>query len=491
VRRPPIVASAVAVALVALGVVGGITGSTAAKVVAAHATTAPITAGTLVCPALDGALPATSTSVVAADFAGSLSPPSTSAGTVRSTVLAGKASKTTALSLVPAAILHSTPKVNQTVAISASGSVAASLAADEVGLTSAGRFRGLYGVNCVAPATDWWFAGADGRVGYTDALIIANPGRTACEISISLWGVKGPLQAPTVSSVRVPARTAMRVSVASIAPDAPTLAVHVHASSGAVTAALIDRRSSGLKPDGSDFLPATAAPARSAVVPGFAPGPGQRQLVLADPGTVDATVNVRLVTRSGSFVPVGNNQIVVKAGHTRVVTLDKAFAGTTGAVALTSDQPVVAQGLSVTTAPRPRRPDLMWLAAVPPLVGSTGIADGREPDGGSCSLLLSAPEGRAEVTIRTPSGRTSTISIPAGRSVDVDITSTIRPPAGRAGSGVWPFVVTAVGSAPVYGVRVLQFGGAHGALITGEPLIALPTPTVLPSVRSDPALATR
>ena len=128
--------------------------------------------------------------------------------------------------------------------------------------------------------------------------------------------------------------------------------MHVHASSGAVTAAVIHRRASGLQPDGADFLPATAAPARSAVVPGFAPGPGQRRLVLANPGAVAATVNLRLVTRSGSFAPVGHNQVVVKAGRTRVVTLDKAFDGTTGAVELASDQPIVAQGLSVTTAPR-------------------------------------------------------------------------------------------------------------------------------------------
>jgi hypothetical protein len=43
----------------------------------------------------------------------------------------------------------------------------------------------------------------------------------------------------------------------------------------------------------------------------------------------------------------------------------------------------------------------------------------------------------------------------------------------------------------VYGVRVLEFSGAHGALITGEPLVGLPKPIALPPVREDPNAAVR
>jgi hypothetical protein len=173
-----------------------------------------------------------------------------------------------------------------------------------------------------------------------------------------------------------------------------------------------------------------------------------------------------------------------------VVDLDKAFDATTGAVELTSDQPVIAEGLSRSTD-APHRPDLMWLAATPPLDGSAGIATGREPDGGDCFLLLAAPAGAASVVVSTPDGKSTTISVPAGRSVSVDITSTVRETAGQPGAATWPFVVTSTGSAPVYGIRMLTFIGAHGALVTGEPLIALPTPIVLPAVRPDARIATR
>jgi hypothetical protein len=266
--------------------------------------------------------------------------------------------------------------------------------------------------------------------------------------------------------------------------------VHVHATSGSVTAALLHRQTSGLRPDGVDFMPATQPPTRSAVIAGFAPGLGPRRLMLANPGALDAMVDLRLVTRAGSFAPAGANQVVVPAGHTLAVNLDRAFAATTGAVELKSDQPVVAEGLSV-TAQAPHRPDLMWLAATPPLVGSAGIAVGREPDGGDCLLLLTAPHAAAQVRVTTLTGRTATISVPAGHSVAVDVTATIRTNVGQPGAASWPFVVTAIGSAPVYGVRVLQFAGAHGALITDQPLVALPTPIVLPAVHPDPLIAMR
>jgi hypothetical protein len=113
------------------------------------------------------------------------------------------------------------------------------------------------------------------------------------------------------------------------------------------------------------------------------------------------------------------------------------------------------------------------------------VATGHEPDGGQCLLLLSAPGAAAEVKVTTPSGHTTTVSVPAGRSVEVDVTSTVH-----EGNGPWPFTVTSTGG-PVYGVRMLNFGGAHGALVTSEPLTPLPTPIPLPPVRSDPRIAVK
>jgi hypothetical protein len=483
VRRAP-VAIALA-ALVLLVVLAMVTGSSAAKPSQVTSTTAPVTFATLVCPDVNGTPAGTTSRAAIADVAGALSPPSQSSGTVTSTVLAGTKSKTAPLAVTPAAMLASATKTNQTIGLTAAGSVAATLVGDQVTETPTGRSRALSGVRCSAPATDWWFAGADGRVGFTDVLTLSNPAPTPAEVSISLWGATGPVVTSRLESLRIASKSTMKLSIASIAPDIATVAIHVHATSGAVTAAVFDHRSSALKSNGGDFIPATQAPARANLIEGFAPGSGARYLFVTDPGSVDATVSLRLVTESGSFIPAGQNQVVVRAGHSRVVDIAKALGQTTGAVELDSDQPIVSQGLSVTPAPA-KRPDLMWLAATSPLRGPAAIADGREPDGGQTFLYLAAPLGATQVTVSTPGGATTTISVPAGRSIATDITKTVK-----AAGGSWPFVVTPTGSAPVYGVRVLEFSGAHGALITGEPLVGLPPPITLPPVREDPAAAMR
>jgi hypothetical protein len=112
------------------------------------------------------------------------------------------------------------------------------------------------------------------------------------------------------------------------------------------------------------------------------------------------------------------------------------------------------------------------------------VAIGREPDGGDCILLLSAPQGAASVRVTTPNAGNQVIAIPAGHSVEVDITDTVK-----SSSTSWPFVVTPVGDQPVYGVRLLHFDGDHGPLNTAEPLMTLPGPIPLPPVREDPRLA--
>jgi hypothetical protein len=474
----------VVVALVLVVGLAMATGSSASKA-PLRSRSAPVTSTALVCPNVNGTPGSTTSRAAVADVAGALSPASHSAGSVTATLLAGRKSRTDPIHPAPTVQLPSVAKAVRTFEVNATGSVAASLAADQVTETPTGRGRSLSGVRCQAPEIDWWFTGADGRVGFTDALTVANPAPTAAEVAITMWGATGPLVNTRLQALRIAPRSTMRIPIASAAPDVASVALHVHAVSGAVTAAVADHRAAALKSNGGDYLPATQPPSRVATIPGFAPGHGPRYVIVTAPGTLDATVRLRLVTRSGSFTPSAISQAVVRAGHSRVLSVGSALGGSTGAVQLSSDQPIVAEGLSV--APdAPRRPDLMWLGATPPLTGPAGIADGREPDGGTTSLYLSAPQGAAQVRVSTPSGRATTISIPAAKSVAVDITKTVK-----AASGPWPFVVTPIGSAPVYGVRVLSFTGAHGALITGEPLVRLPAPILLPVVREDPGVAVR
>jgi hypothetical protein len=482
-RPAPVVA---ALALAGAVAAAQLTGATAKAPPAPSTLTAPVTDTTLVCPLITGSSPGgtTVTTGVVADIAKALTPPSTSTGTVTTTLLKGTASHSVAVKLAPGLRVTSGPTSIGTLAVRATGSVAATTVADQVTLTTAGRSRGLTGSRCTSPSADWWFAGADGRVGFSDRLVLANPSDTGADVTVSIWSTKGPLTPPRLASVPIAARSTVSIAIPSVAPDAATLALHVHASSGAVTAALLDDRVSGVHAAGSDWVPATQPPARTQVVAGFPASPGPRSLVLADPGALDATVGIRIVSTSGSFAPSGINQVVVHAGQTDVVDLTRALGGATGAVTVSSDQPVVAQGLAITTAAG-GLPDLQWQAATPALTGPGAFADGREPDGGDTSLLLTAPAGAAMVRITTLHGGTKTEAIAAGHS-----TSTVLATVGHAAASSGA-TVTPIGSAPVYVTRMLSFSGAHGALTTSEPVLALPTPLPLPVVTQDLRAAVR
>ena len=482
-RPAPVLA---VVALAGTVVAAALTGSSAAPYRPPSPVTAPVKHTTLVCPNLTGAAGTNVvTTAVVADVARALDPPSTSTGRVTTTVLKGKHNHAQPVHISPTGAIPGSSANDGARSITAVGSVAASLVADQVTLVSAGRFRSLTNARCVSPSADWWFAGADGRVGYDDDLYVANPTGTAADVSVSVWSAKGQLTPPRLASVPIPPRSSVYIPIATVTPDAATLALHVHATSGAVTAALMDQRLHGVTPLGSDWIPATAPPARSLVVPGYPAGSGTRTLVLANPGDDDATVNLRVVNGSGSFAPSGANQVVVPAGRTKTVDLSRAFAGLTGAATLQSDQPVVAQGLAVTTA-APKLSDLMWLAAIPPLTGPGAFADGHVPDSGSSALLLTAPDAAAEVRLTSLNGFHRTVTVPAGRSVALSTTgfNTVSTPV----SGL---VVTPVGSAPVYVTRTMQINGAHGALTTSEPVLSLPSAVELPVVTEDPRTAIR
>ncbi len=482
-RDAPILAGLVGVAVL----LSFFTGSTAARRVTKPAGTAPVVARTLVCPVVNGLPRHTASTATVSDVGPALPTPPHGAGTVTSTVLAGAKSVTSTVRVRPWAAVHSRGLQSEAVAFSVNGTLAASLAADEVIETTAGRYRGLAGGPCSAPATDWWFAGGNGKLGFTDRLILANAASTDAEVAVTLWTPSGPDAAPRLAAIRVPARSRASIGILAVAPDIATVAMHVHADSGAITAAVVDRRSTGLQSDGGDLVPPTLPPSRHLVINGFPAGPGTRGLVVTNPGSADATVSVKVVTPSGEFTPSSLQQFVVGAGKTATADVTKALSNHAGAVILSSDHPVIGAGEAIVVpGGRRLRPDLEWLAATKPITTPTAAAVGHEPDGGRCYLVLSAPDGAGEVSVTTPSGRKTTISVPAGHAVTADITSTVK-----SGSGPWSFVVSAVGSAPVYAVRELEFDGAHGTMITAEPMTPLPQPIPLPAVRQDPRLAAR
>lgn len=467
------------VAVAAIAVTGTTVHSHARAVATPRAGVAPVVATSAVCPSVTGGAAGSSTDMTVATVRGSTVPH------VSAAPLLPFVGKARSLVPKPAAIVHqSTPYA--AVDVEATGAGAAETVASQVALRPGGYLRALTDVACTAPGTDWWFAGADGRIGVTDVLQIANPTDAQAVVQVSLWSARGSLSPPGTSGVIIAPHTSLLRPVADIAPDVAGIALHVHAETGTVTAAVLDQHTSGIRPVGTDWIAPTSAPATRSVVTGFAAGATTDLLHIANPGDRDATVSLRVVTPTKNFQPAGHESVVVAAGHTVAVDLAGAIAGEAAAVTMSSDQPVVAEGMTL-IRPTTGFSELAWVAAQQPLRTPAGIAANSAPFGQDVTLVLTAPQGATRVRVSTPGGASATVSVDAGRTKTVDLRSLLH----AGGNGPGPVLLTPVGPEPLYVVRLLHAVGAHGPLLAAEAPTVLPLPTTLPAVIADLRAATR
>jgi hypothetical protein len=264
------------------------------------------------------------------------------------------------------------------------------------------------------------------------------------------------------------------------------VALHVRANIGTVTAAVFDRRLHGITPGGSDFDPPTHPPATKLVVSGFIPGPGPRLLQLANPGASDATVTLHLATRGANFEPAGVHTVVVRAAQTLAVNLTAAFGGDGGGVVVTSDLPVLAAGLSQVDASR-KLPETAWLPAGQPLTAPAVLASNDPLFGQAVDLVVTAPADAGRLAVKNVSGVTRLVSVPAGRSVVVDL----RVLFGTGSRSPGPLLLVPLDRAGLVATRVVYALGAHGVLVTALAPAPVPPPVALPGARYDPRAALR
>jgi len=470
------------VILTALIVGASLTRPDAATSHAPQSSSRPVVATDLVCPNVSGTDTSPSTYTIA-NVSSALPGNHRLNARVQTTPLSGTKAKTTSL---PPRSTHRV-KVTTTVApllIEADGPGAGAVVADQSRLISGGVLRGLFTAPCLQPATDWWITGADGRVGYSDTLVLANPGTTLANLTVSVWSTKGQIQPPKLQSYTVEPKSAQLLTVSSYAPDGALLTIHVHANSGRLVSEVLDRRVSGISPGGLDWIPPTQRPAKDLVVPGYLGGPGPRHLVLGNPGDRDATVTLRLSTRSGNFAPAGHQTVIVRAGHTADVDLTSTLAGSPGAVLVHSDQPVTGAGISSAGALNDRdHPDIQWQPAALPVSSPAVLADNTPPFDRNAPIYMTAPDAAAKLRIATTTGQSRVLSIRAGRTLAWDPEAAL----GTASHG--PLVFSPVSGGQVYVSRTLFAYGLHGPLVTAEQPTLLPAAISLPAAVRDDRVA--
>ena len=319
--------------------------------------------------------------------------------------------------------------------------------------TTTAADHAVSGTGCTTPGTDFWFSGADSDKGSSDYLELTNVESTEANVDVQIFNSSGEVEGASASSINVPADSSTPVLLGPLLSPGNNntyLSVHVSVRSGRVATAL--HADSGSK--GADWLPATTA-GTTQVIAGLPGDITDATLVLDDPGTTDADLNIQLATANGWITPSTHGTVQVKAGQVTSVDL--------GSLKL-SGQPVALR-LSPADKTQAAAPVVAGLQVVRNSGGTTdvGYLAGSDPIGqratvagntaGQSTLMLTAADAAATVSVDsigangTPT--TQTVRIPAGSTVSVA-------PKAPSGSSVFAVTIEPVSGGPVYAARMIS-----------------------------------
>ncbi|PZQ89734.1 MAG: hypothetical protein DI534_08035 [Leifsonia xyli] len=316
--------------------------------------------------------------------------------------------------------------------------------------TGEGGLRGFAAASCPEPTSSAWLVGGATTVGRTTLLLLANPTAVTAQVTVSMWGESGPVTAPGMSGISVPAGGQRVLPLSGFAPGLSSPVLHVEARGGQVVAALQTSVIRVLDPGGVDLVSAGAPPARAVTIPavrifdeqGVSSSLGiagyddlEAVLRVGNPGEAEAKVEVSVVpAAAGGSATSFDLEIdpggVLDTPLAAALPLGAApFSDGSYTVTVTSDQPVVA-GVRTSTATtpssdadgglQPGRSDLAWAASAPALRGDVAVA---VADGPAPMLALAAADGLAHTVTLTPlgAGNALTLAVPASGSLAVAV----------------------------------------------------------------------
>ena len=215
---------------------------------------------------------------------------------------------------------------------------------------------------CASPRSEWWFTGAGAGLDHSSTLLLANLDPGPAVVDLRVLGPDGELRGAGTRGIVVAPHSRKRVDLTGVAPQVDDLALDVHASRGRVVAAVDDSlRSSPTASEGLEWLAATDRPARRLHLAGVPGTAGGRTLLVANPSTLEAAVDVGVSGPSGTFAPAGLGPVTVAPGTIESVDVSRAVpAGEASGIRLRSRVPVVAAlrstaGRRGTTTPTPSR----------------------------------------------------------------------------------------------------------------------------------------
>ncbi|MFI1397278.1 DUF5719 family protein [Streptomyces sp. NPDC020681] len=335
----------------------------------------------------------------------------------------------------------------------ATGRLAPGWTAQQTTTVTVGGARGLLGVSCTAPDTDFWFPAASIAESRQDYVHLTNPDDTPAVADIELYGKDGALKTTLTEGIPVPAGASVPVLLSTLTADrAEDVTVHVSTRTGRVGAVV---RAADEKV-GSDWLTASADPSGTAVLPGIPADATSVRLVAFAPGDDDADLKVQLATPDGRITPAGHETLHVKSGMTASVDLLDVTKGEAGSLILSPSQsssatPVVA-ALRVVRGKGDKQ-EVAFIPATAAVGERASVADNRAK---GSTLSLTAPGTAAQVKVTASAGTeggsqaVKTYTVKAGTTLAI---TDLPVPAGLKGS--YALTVETVSGGPVHASRTL------------------------------------
>ncbi|MEV5532430.1 DUF5719 family protein [Streptomyces prunicolor] len=333
----------------------------------------------------------------------------------------------------------------------AEGKYAPGWTVQETTEVAAGNGRGLQGVDCTAPDTEFWFPGASTATGRTDYVHLTNPDDSAAVVDIQLFGKDGDLKSTVGEGITVEPHASEPILLSTLTDDEETdLTVHVSVRSGRVGASVqaLDAKLGG------DWLAASTDPAGSLVMPGIPKDATSVRLIAFTPGDSDADLKVRLSSPTGMITPAGHETVHVKAGMTTAVDLGDVTRGDPGSLVLTpTDQSVPIVAALKVVRGKGSKQETAFIPATGQ-VGTRATAADNSAKGSTLSLVAPTRTATVKVTASAGSGGgtpvSKTYTIKAGTTEDVELPV----PAGL--KGTYALTVEPQSGGPVYAARTLS-----------------------------------
>ncbi|MCH0538474.1 hypothetical protein I3F58_02630 [Streptomyces sp. MUM 203J] len=366
----------------------------------------------------------------------------------------------------------------------ASGRLAPGWTTQQTTLVPAGGARGLLGVSCTPPDTDFWFPGVSTAENRRDYVHLTNPDDTAAVVDIELYGPEGPLKSQLTDGIGVPAKSSVPVLLSTLTADpaATNVTAHVTTRSGRVGAAV----QSAVDQLGSDWLTASTDPAATLVLPGIPADATSVQLVVYAPGEDDAEMKIQLMGPTGTITPAVQQSIRVKSGMTAAADLKDLTSGEAGSLLLSPAQagrstPVVAALRVIRGAGE--KQEVAFVPATSP-VGERGSIAGNTAK--NTTLFLAATgKGDAEVKVTASAGTEGGTPATKTYTVKGGTTQAVTPPVPSGLKGAYALTVEPAPGAQVHAARMLTRKEGEVEMFTLQPLTDDGSHVAVPEARQD------